>query len=76
MAFQECRPRKLILETAGEDSEVEISIIGESTIFSFFAWNIDGLDNNNVFERTMSVVKNITTLKPDVVFIQEIVPMT
>ena len=73
MAFQESQAR---LKTTGKDSEEEISIIGESTIFSLLTWNIDGLDNNNVFERTMSVVKNITTLKPDVVFMQEIVPMT
>jgi tyrosyl-DNA phosphodiesterase 2 len=57
-------------------SDSEVAIVGESYIFSLLTWNIDGLDNKDILERTTAVVKDIKTLKPDIIFIQEIVPMT
>ena len=40
------------------------------------SWNVDGLDDRNLKIRTKCVVKIIIQEKPDVVFLQEIVPKT
>ena len=45
-------------------SDSEVAIVGESYIFSLLTWNIDGLDNKDILERTTAVVKDIKTLKP------------
>lgn len=44
--------------------------------FSLISWNIDGLYQHDTFERTASVVETLTRLHPDVIYIQEIIPMT
>ena len=43
---------------------------------SFITWNIDGLDEKNIVQRTLEVVKTIQKRKVDIVFFQEIVPQT
>lgn len=40
------------------------------------SWNIDGLDERNILERTRTVCSVINSKKPDVVFLQEVVPQT
>lgn len=42
--------------------------------FTLLTWNIDGLDPKNLAERTKAVINVINTLKPDIVFLQEVVP--
>lgn len=37
------------------------------------SWNIDGLDQNNIQTRAKAVCREIANLKPDVVFLQEVV---
>lgn len=43
---------------------------------TFISWNIDGLDDKNIVQRTLEVVKTIQKRKVDIVFLQEIVPQT
>ena len=43
---------------------------------SFISWNIDGLDQSNIVQRTMSVIKTIKTRNVDIIFLQEVVPQT
>jgi len=38
------------------------------------SWNVDGLDERNVMERTGKVCHIINSLKPDAVFLQEVIP--
>ncbi|XP_020637230.3 tyrosyl-DNA phosphodiesterase 2 [Pogona vitticeps] len=45
----------------------------EST-FSLITWNIDGLDLNNLQVRARGVCSYIALYKPDVVFLQEVIP--
>ncbi|XP_041469278.1 tyrosyl-DNA phosphodiesterase 2-like isoform X1 [Lytechinus variegatus] len=47
-----------------------------SNIFRLISWNIDGLDERNIEERTMAACDTIMKLAPDVVFLQEVVPST
>ena len=49
--------------------------VGRNT-FSLISWNIDGLYQHDTFERTAAVVETLTRLQPDVIYIQEIIPMT
>ncbi|KAJ7382512.1 Tyrosyl-DNA phosphodiesterase 2 [Desmophyllum pertusum] len=40
------------------------------------SWNIDGLDERNLLERTRKVCHVINSEKPDAVFLQEVIPET
>lgn len=40
------------------------------------SWNIDGLDQNNVKNRTLGVCDTILEENPDVVYLQEVIPQT
>lgn len=40
------------------------------------SWNVDGLDERNLKIRTKAVIKHIEQHKPDIVFLQEVVPKT
>ena len=42
--------------------------------FTLLTWNIDGLDPMNLEERSLAVIQFINTRKPDIVFLQEVVP--
>lgn len=44
--------------------------------FAFLTWNIDGLDDKNIKERTLAVITHIQTSKCDVIFLQEVVSET
>lgn len=46
---------------------------GKITVLS---WNIDGLEEKELCARTEGVIKLILKIKPEIVFLQEIVPMT
>lgn len=50
--------------------EIETS---NSLNLKLLSWNIDGLDKNNLEERTEAVVATILSNKPDVVLLQEVV---
>ncbi|XP_065904770.1 tyrosyl-DNA phosphodiesterase 2-like [Dysidea avara] len=39
-------------------------------------WNIDGLDPKNGYERTIAVCEKVREIKPDVLFFQEVIPMS
>ena len=54
----------------------EVVVVGESTVFTLITWNIDGLDEKDRVERTLAVIDTVKRLRPDVLFLQEIVPMT
>ncbi|KAI8488822.1 Tyrosyl-DNA phosphodiesterase 2 [Branchiostoma belcheri] len=43
---------------------------------NLLTWNIDGLDERNILERTKAVCNTINSLYPDVVFLQEVIPQT
>lgn len=45
-------------------------------ILKLLCWNLDGLDAANLEERTGAVVENILLKKPDVVLLQEVVPLS
>ena len=40
------------------------------------SWNVDGLDERNILERTRKICHTINLRKPDVVFLQEVIPQT
>ncbi|XP_067004499.1 tyrosyl-DNA phosphodiesterase 2 isoform X2 [Anabrus simplex] len=44
--------------------------------FSLISWNIDGLDEINLKRRTKAVCQIIFQEKPDIVFLQEVIPET
>ena len=44
--------------------------------FTFLTWNIDGLDDKNITERTMDVINTIRRKMFDVVFLQEVISET
>ncbi|XP_057370776.1 tyrosyl-DNA phosphodiesterase 2-like [Daphnia carinata] len=44
--------------------------------FRMISWNIDGLDDRNLKMRTKSVVKILQSQRPDIVFLQEVIPKT
>ncbi|KAF2353020.1 Endonuclease/exonuclease/phosphatase [Trinorchestia longiramus] len=46
------------------------------TNFKVLSWNIDGLDSNCLKKRTKAVIKTIEQERPDIVFLQEVVPVT
>ena len=45
-------------------------------ILKLLCWNLDGLDTANLEERTAAVIENILLKKPDVVLLQEVVPLS
>ena len=44
--------------------------------FTFLTWNIDGLDDKNITERTMDVINTIRRKMLDVIFLQEVISKT
>ncbi|XP_049857278.1 tyrosyl-DNA phosphodiesterase 2-like isoform X1 [Schistocerca gregaria] len=44
--------------------------------FKLFSWNIDGLSEHNLKIRTKAVCKTIQFEKPDIIFLQEVIPET
>ena len=44
--------------------------------FTLLTWNIDGLDPKNLQERSSAVIQFINTRTPDIVFLQEVVPLS
>ena len=50
--------------------------INVESSFIFSTWNIDGLDDKNIKERTMAVINDIQYKRFDVVFLQEVVSET
>lgn len=54
----------------------EVVVVGESIVFTLLTWNIDGLDEKDIVERTFAVIETVKRLRPDVLYLQEVVPMT
>ena len=54
----------------------DVVVVGESTVFSLITWNIDGLDEKDRSERTSAVISTVRKLRPDVLYLQEVVPTT
>lgn len=54
----------------------DVVVVGESTVFSLITWNIDGLDEKDRSERTSAVISTVRRLRPDVLYLQEVVPTT
>ena len=54
----------------------EVTVVGESTVFSLITWNVDGLDEKDRIERITAVIETIYKLRPDVLYLQEVIPMT
>ena len=50
---------------------MKMARINVGSSFIFLTWNIDGLDDKNIKERTMTVITDIQSNKFDVVFLQE-----
>ena len=44
--------------------------------FSLLCWNIFGLDNHFLHERTRAICELVKEKKPDVVYFQEVIPAT
>jgi exonuclease III len=44
--------------------------------FRFITWNIDGLDKNNIYNRTKMICDIVEREKADVVFLQEVISST
>lgn len=44
--------------------------------FKLITWNLDGLDSKHLKKRTKAVANIIESEKPDIVFLQELVPIT
>ncbi|CAL4062743.1 unnamed protein product, partial [Meganyctiphanes norvegica] len=45
-------------------------------MFKLITWNLDGLDDKHLKKRTKAVANIIESEKPDIVFLQELVPVT
>ncbi|XP_065904352.1 tyrosyl-DNA phosphodiesterase 2-like isoform X2 [Dysidea avara] len=60
-----------VLEERGEERKP-----AESKTFKLVTWNIYGLDPNKCYERTIAVCEKVREIKPDVLFFQEVIPMT
>lgn len=61
-----------------EDGSLNSAATAEKTNqnLTVLSWNVDGLDERNILERTRKVCSVINCRKPDVVFLQEVVPQT
>lgn len=44
--------------------------------FTVLSWNIDGLEENCLYERLLGTVQEIKKLSPDIVLLQEVVDET
>ena len=55
---------------------MKMAKINVESSFIFLTWNIDGLDDKNIKERTMTVINDIQSKNFDVVFLQEVVSET
>jgi len=57
-------------------SETHSQVEAEETNpnLTVLSWNVDGLDERNLLERTRKVCHIINSLKPDAVFLQEVIP--
>ncbi|XP_077990781.1 tyrosyl-DNA phosphodiesterase 2-like [Glandiceps talaboti] len=58
-----------------ESTEVETPGM-DPTILTLLTWNIDGLDERNITERTKAVCATIKSHLPDIVYLQEVIPET
>ncbi|XP_070603477.1 tyrosyl-DNA phosphodiesterase 2 [Erythrolamprus reginae] len=47
----------------------------DDSTFSLITWNIDGLDSKNLQERARAVCSYLALYSPDVVFLQEVIPV-
>ena len=56
------------------DRELESEQVNPN--LTVLSWNVDGLDERNILERTRSVCHAINSRKPDVVFLQEVISQT
>uniref|UniRef100_A0A8C5LAH6 Tyrosyl-DNA phosphodiesterase 2 n=1 Tax=Jaculus jaculus TaxID=51337 RepID=A0A8C5LAH6_JACJA len=61
--------KDLIHETA------PITSVVDGGLFNFITWNIDGLDASNLQERAQAVCTCLAGYSPDVVFLQEVIPL-
>jgi exonuclease III len=59
-------------ELIDSNSETNDKVSG----FRFITWNIDGLDKNNIYNRTKMICDIIEREKADVVFLQEVISST
>lgn len=64
----------IIMASLTEGSETTVP--EDPNVFRLMTWNIDGLDERNQQERTRAVCDTILKLTPDIVFLQEVVPVT
>ena len=48
---------------------------GKRTL-KLLSWNIDGLDAKNGYERTLAVCEKVREIKPDVLYFQEVIPLS
>jgi len=48
---------------------------GKHTL-KLLSWNIDGLDPKNGYERTLAVCEKVREIKPDVLYFQEVIPLS
>ncbi|KXJ07441.1 tyrosyl-DNA phosphodiesterase 2 [Exaiptasia diaphana] len=60
-----------LMQATSQDSQ-----INTSDNLKLLSWNIDGLDGNQIRERTRYVISLIKERQPDVVFLQEVIDGT
>ncbi|XP_014664518.1 PREDICTED: tyrosyl-DNA phosphodiesterase 2-like [Priapulus caudatus] len=60
--------------TSTESSTASSSVPEQPKRLKLISWNIDGLDTNNIKNRTKGVQRVIANEKPDIVFFQEVIP--
>ena len=53
-----------------------MSKLNTDTHYKFITWNIDGLDEKNIKERTLAVIACVQSKRIDIVFLQEVVDKT
>jgi len=66
-----------ILESHNVQSSKRVKIENKQCLpekFSFVSWNIDGISDRNLKERTMAVIQLIKARQVDIIFLQEVVP--
>lgn len=67
---------EIVKKTAEEALKEGILTTKAPANLVFMSWNIDGLDEHNLKKRTKGVCKIIEQEKADIVFLQEVIPMT
>ncbi|KAL9963274.1 hypothetical protein ACROYT_G032458 [Oculina patagonica] len=67
-----------VLAPSSEDGSLNSQGEAEKTNpnLTLLSWNVDGLDKGNLLERTREECCIINSRKPDVVFLQEVIPNT